>query len=107
MATKKSKINMGPRHFRLFQQAQRDVKAVKDNIDKAFAEQLKRQHDGHPASSALSERILKLRQELKDAQKEVKRIRSLPRFEDRNALKVSLGASFGQQLRKFRKELAA
>ena len=107
MATQKSKNDMGPRHFRLFTAAQREVKTIKATIDKTFDTQVIRQRGGGEACPELSGRIKKLRLELKEAQQEVKRVRSLPRFEDSSSLKVSFGGVFGQQLKKFRKQLAA
>jgi len=106
MATK-SKNNMGPRHFRLFTAAQREVKTLKESIDKTFQSQVKLQREGEEASPVLSGRIKTLRSELKAAQGEVKRIRQLPRFEDNQGLRTSLGSLFGPQLRKARKTLAA
>lgn len=105
MANKRN--HMGPQQFRMFSTAQRKAKNIKENIDSAFRKQVQMQREGQEPSQTLSREIQRMRVELKSANEEVKSIRQLERFENKRPLSAPLSASFGPQLRKFRKELTA
>lgn len=93
---KKMRYDMGPRQRAMFKSAQERAKRLQQEVEGVFAHQVKLQREGGEPSSELSEKIARLRKDVRAAQAEAKRIRQMPRFENVAPLRFSLGGQISQ-----------